>query len=131
MQCRVHLSTFTKLSFWTPPGRHRDCTVYCDTCSGALYGKHKHPLMAVRLLLAACHVPLLCYAHVQMRKPLDLWSMIKSPYGLMLGFMLFGIFVFPMLKVDPDEYREAMAQLRDATGGQQQQQPQQQRLRDR
>ena len=87
--------------------------------------------MAVRLLLAACHVPLLCYAHVQMRKPLDLWSMIKSPYGLMLGFMLFGIFVFPMLKVDPDEYREAMAQLRDATGGQQQQQPQQQRLRDR
>jgi hypothetical protein len=64
-----------------------------------------------------------------MRKPLDVWSMIKSPYGLMFGFMLFGIFVFPMLKVDPDEYKEAMEQLRGATG-QQTQQPQQQRIRD-
>jgi hypothetical protein len=65
-----------------------------------------------------------------MRKPLDVWSMIKSPYGLMFGFMLFGIFVFPMLKVDPDEYQEAMAALR---GGQQEQpqQQQQQRIRDR
>lgn len=65
-----------------------------------------------------------------MRKPLDVWSMIKSPYGLMFGFMLFGIFVFPMLKVDPDEYKEAMEQLKGATG-QQTQQPQQQRIRDR
>lgn len=58
--------------------------------------------------------------------------MIKSPYGLMLGFMLFGIFVFPMLKVDPDEYKEAMASLRgtDASGGQQPTNPQQ-RIRDR
>lgn len=63
----------------------------------------------------------------QMRKPLDLWSMIKSPYGLMFGFMLFGIFVFPMLKVDPEEYEEAMAALR----GGQQAQSQQQRIRDR
>lgn len=63
-----------------------------------------------------------------MRKPFDLWSMIKSPYGLMFGFMLFGIFVFPMLKVDPEEYQEAMAALR---GGSQEQQPQQQRIRDR
>lgn len=66
---------------------------------------------------------------LQMRKPLDVWSMIKSPYGLMFGFMLFGIFVFPMLKVDPEEYKEAMGQLRGATG--QEQQPQQQRIRDR
>jgi hypothetical protein len=55
--------------------------------------------------------------------------MIKSPYGLMFGFMLFGIFVFPMLKVDPEEYQEAMSALR---GGQQEQAPQQQqRIRDR
>lgn len=69
----------------------------------------------------------------QLRKPLDLWGMIKSPYGLMLGFMLFGIFVFPMLKVDPDEYREAMAQLRgeQGAGDQPQQSQQQQRIRDR
>lgn len=67
-----------------------------------------------------------------MRKPLDVWSMVKSPYGLMFGFMLFGIFVFPMLKVDPEEYKEAMDQLRGGLGGgQQPQQPQQQRIRDR
>jgi len=30
----------------------------------------------------------------------DVWSFIKSPYGLMIGFMVFGIFVFPMLKVN-------------------------------
>lgn len=47
-----------------------------------------------------------------MRKKLDAWSFVKSPYGLMIGFMLFGIFVFPMLKVDQEEYREAMASLR-------------------
>jgi hypothetical protein len=40
------------------------------------------------------------------------WGFIKSPYGLMICFMLFAIFVFPMLKVDPEEYKEAMASLR-------------------
>lgn len=68
--------------------------------------------------------------YYELRKPLDLWSFIKSPYGLMIGFMLFGIFVFPMMKVDPEEYREAMAQLRGDDASQQQQ-PQQQRIRDR
>jgi hypothetical protein len=69
---------------------------------------------------------------MQMRKPLDVWLFIKSPYGLMIGFMVFGMFVFPLLRVDPEEYREAMAQLRGedpaqaAANGQQQQ-----RLRDR
>lgn len=66
---------------------------------------------------------------VQLRKPLDLWSFIKSPYGMMIGFMLFGIFVFPMLKVDPEEYKEAMAQLKGqapADSG-----SSQQRIRDR
>lgn len=48
----------------------------------------------------------------QVRKPLDVWGFIKSPYGLMICFMLFAIFVFPMLKVDPEEYKEAMASLR-------------------
>lgn len=60
---------------------------------------------------------------LQLRKPVDVWSFIKSPYGLMIGFMVFGIFVFPMLKVDPDEYKEAMAQRRGEQGGQQQPQP--------
>ncbi|KAF8072726.1 ER membrane protein complex subunit 7 [Scenedesmus sp. PABB004] len=74
--------------------------------------------------------PALQAQYYELRKPVDVWSFIKSPYGLMIGFMLFGIFVFPMLKVDPEEYREAMASLR---GGEGEQAPaaQQQRIRDR
>ena len=67
---------------------------------------------------------------LQLRKPLDVWSFIKSPYGLMIGFMLFGIVVFPMLKVDPEEYQEAMASIRGQDAPEQGQQ-QQQRIRDR
>lgn len=62
---------------------------------------------------------------------MDVWSFIKSPYGLMIAFMLFGIFVFPMLKVDPEEYREAMAQLKGEQAESSSQQQQQQRIRDR
>jgi ER membrane protein complex subunit 7 len=66
-----------------------------------------------RLLCCTVLAALCCpNAVLQLRKPLDVWSFVKSPYGLMIGFMLFGIFVFPMLKVDQEEYREAMASLR-------------------
>lgn len=73
--------------------------------------------------------PVALAQYYELRKPLDLWSFIKSPYGMMIGFMLFGIFVFPMLKVDPEEYKEAMAQLKGqapADSG-----SSQQRIRDR
>jgi hypothetical protein len=53
----------------------------------------------------------------QPRKPLDVWSIIKSPYGLLIGFMLFGMLVMPMLRVDPEEYQEAMAQFKGVAGG--------------
>lgn len=73
-----------------------------------------------------------CCHHLQIRKPVDVWSFVKSPYGLMIGFMLFGIFVFPKMKVDPDEYKQAMAELRGApaAGGAGSSQ-QQQRISDR
>lgn len=51
-------------------------------------------------------------AYFEQRKSVDVWSFIKSPYGLMIGFMLFFIVIMPMLKVDPEEYQEAMASLR-------------------
>jgi len=74
--------------------------------------------------------PLAQAQYHELRKPLDVWSFIKSPYGLMIGFMLFGIVVFPMLKVDPEEYQEAMASIRGQDAPEQGQQ-QQQRIRDR
>jgi len=43
--------------------------------------------------------PIALAIYFEQRKPVDVWSFIKSPYGLMIGFMVFGIVVFPMLKV--------------------------------
>ena len=31
---------------------------------------------------------------------------LKTPYGLMLAFALFSVVIMPMLKVDPEEYKE-------------------------
>jgi hypothetical protein len=50
--------------------------------------------------------PVAVRQHYEVRKPVDVWSFVKSPYGLMICFMVFGIFVFPMLKVDPGEVVE-------------------------
>lgn len=44
---------------------------------------------------------------LQVRRPFNLWGLIKSPYGIMIGMMVIGIMIFPMLKLDPEEYRQA------------------------
>ncbi|GFH12059.1 DUF2012 domain-containing protein, partial [Haematococcus lacustris] len=64
------------------------------------------------------------------RKPVDVWSIVKSPYGLMIVFSLFFIFVMPMLKVDPEEMKEAQAAMRGVLGGSSSatEQPAQQRI---
>jgi hypothetical protein len=36
---------------------------------------------------------------LQKRKPVDVMSLIKSPYGLMIAFSLFIIVVMPKMKV--------------------------------
>jgi hypothetical protein len=55
--------------------------------------------------------PVSALQYYEQRRPVDVMGMVKSPYGLMVVFMLFSIFVMPMLKVDPEEYREAMDSL--------------------
>lgn len=37
--------------------------------------------------------------HPQKRKPVDVWSLIKSPYGIMIVISVFFIVVMPRLKV--------------------------------
>ena len=32
-------------------------------------------------------------------------AFLKTPYGMMFGFMAFTLIVLPMLKVDPEEYK--------------------------
>lgn len=36
---------------------------------------------------------------LQKRKPVDVWGFVKTPYGLMMIFGLFVVFVVPKLKV--------------------------------
>jgi len=58
--------------------------------------------------------------YYEKRPPFNLQSMIMSPYGLMIGFMIFALFIMPMLKVDPNEYKEFMgdkAQPKEAISG--------------
>ena len=57
-------------------------------------------------------------------------AFIKSPYGIMICVMVFGLFVFPRLKVDPEEYREFQDSLRGGQGQEGQQQGQAARVRD-
>lgn len=50
--------------------------------------------------------------YYEKRKPIDIWGVAKSPYGLMILFSIFAIFVFPRMKVDAEEYREMQAALK-------------------
>lgn len=52
--------------------------------------------------------PLAKAEYYQKHPPFNLAGIIMSPYGLMIGFAVFAIFVMPMLKVDPNEYKELM-----------------------
>eukprot|EP00798_Chlamydomonas_sp_ICE-L_P009918 gene9918-7787_t len=44
--------------------------------------------------------------YFEKRKPIDIVSILKSPYGIMIAISLFAIIIFPKMKVDPEEYKE-------------------------
>lgn len=52
--------------------------------------------------------PLAKADYYEKHPPFNLQGIIMSPYGLMIGFAIFAIVVMPMLKVDPNEYKELM-----------------------
>ncbi|KAL0032014.1 hypothetical protein WJX77_000556 [Trebouxia sp. C0004] len=52
--------------------------------------------------------PLAKAEYYEKHPPFNLQGIIMSPYGLMIGFAIFAIVVMPMLKVDPNEYKELM-----------------------
>ncbi|KAL3160314.1 hypothetical protein ABBQ38_009704 [Trebouxia sp. C0009 RCD-2024] len=58
--------------------------------------------------------PLARAEYFERRPPFNLASIIMSPYGLMIGFMVFALFIMPMLKVDPEEYKELMGTKQEA-----------------
>lgn len=46
------------------------------------------------------------------KQPFNVMGFLKTPYGMMIGFLVFSLVVLPMLKVDPEEYK-AMVEEKD------------------
>ena len=43
---------------------------------------------------------------MQVRQGFNVIGFIKTPYGLMIAFMVFSMYIMPKLKVDPEEYKD-------------------------
>ncbi|XP_021738995.1 ER membrane protein complex subunit 7 homolog [Chenopodium quinoa] len=56
--------------------------------------------------------------YYEKREPFSPLSLVKSPMGLMVGFMLIVVFVMPKLmeNMDPEEMRQAQEQMRSQGG---------------
>jgi hypothetical protein len=44
--------------------------------------------------------------YFEQRQGFNIMAFIKTPYGMMMAFMVFSLVVMPMLKVDPEEYSQ-------------------------
>ncbi|KAJ7966208.1 ER membrane protein complex subunit 7-like [Quillaja saponaria] len=53
--------------------------------------------------------------YYEIREPFSIMSIVKSPMGLMMGFMLIVVFLMPKLmeNVDPEEMRRAQEEMRN------------------
>ncbi|ONK70366.1 uncharacterized protein A4U43_C05F32980 [Asparagus officinalis] len=56
--------------------------------------------------------------YYEIREPFSIMSLLKSPMGLMMGFMLLMVFVMPkmMENMDPEEMRRAQEEMRSQGG---------------
>ncbi|KAL5223654.1 hypothetical protein ABZP36_010293 [Zizania latifolia] len=54
--------------------------------------------------------------YYEIREPFSIMSLLKSPMGLMLGFMVIMVFVMPkmMENIDPEEIKQAQEQMRNS-----------------
>jgi len=53
--------------------------------------------------------------YYEKREPFSLLSLLKNPMGLMIGFMVFAVFVLPKLmeSIDPEEMKRAQEEMRN------------------
>lgn len=53
--------------------------------------------------------------YYEIREPFSIMSLVKSPMGLMMGFMLIVVFLMPKLmeNMDPEEMRRAQEEMRN------------------
>ena len=51
---------------------------------------------------------------MQMREPFSVMSLVKSPMGMMIGFMVFAMVLMPKLmeNIDPEEMKRAQEEMR-------------------
>ncbi|GAX82507.1 hypothetical protein CEUSTIGMA_g9934.t1 [Chlamydomonas eustigma] len=50
--------------------------------------------------------------YFEKRSPVDIWSFVKSPMGIIIIFSVVVMFILPNMKVDPEDYKEMQQQLR-------------------
>ncbi|KAJ3679149.1 hypothetical protein LUZ60_017160 [Juncus effusus] len=52
--------------------------------------------------------------YYEIREPFSIMSIVKSPMGLMIGFMVLVVFIFPKMMegIDPEEMKQAQEQMR-------------------
>jgi hypothetical protein len=53
--------------------------------------------------------------YFEQRQGFNIMAFIKTPYGMMMAFMVFSLVVMPMLKVDPEEYQEMIEEKKKLT----------------
>jgi hypothetical protein len=55
--------------------------------------------------------------HYESTPPFNVVAFLKTPYGMLLAFVVFAVFALPRMKIDPDELEELMGSRRAAEGG--------------
>lgn len=50
--------------------------------------------------------PVAKVTYYEQRQGFNILSFLKTPYGMMIGFMVFSMVIMPYLKVDQEEYKQ-------------------------
>lgn len=56
--------------------------------------------------------PLQVLSYFEQRQKFDIMKWLKTPYGIMIAFGLFSVVLLPLLKVDPEEYKQMREHLK-------------------
>ena len=54
-------------------------------------------------------------SYFEERQPFNIIGYLKTPYGAMIAFMIGSMVLMPMLKVDPEEYKEMVEEKKKLT----------------
>lgn len=54
-------------------------------------------------------------SYFEERQPFNIIGWLKTPYGAMIAFMIGSMVLMPMLKVDPEEYKEMQEEKKKLT----------------